>query len=159
MRFEFPLAACLQRVLEVMEGHPRIRDSIIRVASLPPRSGYFDVVVDVDGFIKLDRGRVGIFARDVHTCITIETNYLVEAGSAFSLAEKVAAENGVKLVEADSEGHGDFCVTLPFDSTREQIRYALDKMVTAVISYMTRLQTLNLYEGGRLREDDVCIGR
>ena len=158
MRFEFPLAACLQRVLEVMEEHPRIRDSQIRVASLPPRSGYLDVVVDVDGFIELDRGRVGIFGRDVHTCITIETNYLVGAGLAFSLAEKIATRNGVKLVEADSEGHGDFCVTLPFDSTKEQIRYALDKMVTAVVSYMIQLQTLNLCEGGR-QEDDVCIGR
>lgn len=154
MRFEFPLRA-YTRVLTAMEEHPRIQEPQIQVATIPPRSGYLELDIQASGFIVFDRQRIPIYAGDGG----IDTNYLVDAGPAFSLAEKIAAENGVELVEADSAGHGDFCVSLPSDATKGQIRYALDRMVATVVSYVSQVQALDLCRGGRSKEDDIHVGK
>ena len=147
MRFEFPLRA-YTRVLTAMEEHPRIQEPQIQVATIPPRPGYLELDVQALGFIVFGRWREPIYAGDGW----IDTNYLVDAGPAFSLAEKVATETHVKLVEyamMHAAGRGDFHVTLPPNATKEQIRYALDKMVAAVVSYLSQLQTLDLVRDGR----------
>ena len=149
MRLEFPLPATLLRVLEVMREHSKIRDAQIEVGNIPPSPGYLEIAVKAAGFIEVDDARVWIYAGG--GCI--DTNYLVGAGPAFSLAETIAATNGVELVEADSAGHGDFCVTLPFDSRKEQIRRALDKVITSIVSYMSQVKALDL----RLNEGDIHV--
>jgi len=129
-----------------MKEDSRFISPQIQVENLPHFPGYVDLLLDVVGFVAIDSGKLGdqhegIYACDKHDSqtykryISIETNYLGASGSP---AERIAAENGVKLIKEG--GCGDFGVTLPFDSSKELIRGALDKLVAAVVAYRSQLR-------------------
>lgn len=140
MNIETAQPPSLQRVFECMEEDSRILDPQVTVQDIACTPGWLSLFLEVVGFVQFNNGkgdvyRDGIYAHDVQDNIVFSTNYFCAAEP---LAERVAMEHGVKLTK--DEKYADFSIALPFDSSKEVIRNALDSLVAAIVGHRSQLK-------------------